>query len=1000
MVSYILGLDIGSNSIGWALINTGKKPSVIDIGVRVFPKGIGTEKENEKTKCAVRREARGARRVHKRRNVRRDELVKTLRAQGLLPEDEQKLQKLLREKEPYQLRAKGLNDKLHFHEFGRVLFHINQRRGFKSNRKTGEANEKSKIAKGDKQHRGANEIKQVIDEGKFRTVGEYFAGINTEERRIRGQYTFRSMYLNEFNLLWEKQSEYYPDVLTEDLKKKVGDEIIFNQRPMRWDPDTIGYCELEPGEKRCPRGDWHARRLRLLQDVNNLKIRNADGSETKLTDEQREFILQELGKKRKVKFESLKKELSKKGFGLLQNQRFNFEEDSDDNYMNGDGFSEQMRNKKLLGSSWEKLDENLKIDINQALLKLNDEELKRKATDELGFNKRQVEALLEVRLEPGYRRYSKKAILNLLPYLERRLRTDEAKKEAGYEEENEEVDQPYDRLPKPEDLSNPIVMTALNEVRRLTNKIIEKYDKPGKIVIEMARELKNTKKARQKALKQNRDNQKLNEDAEKWLIENTGIKNPKYDDILKYKLWVECDRVCPYTGKSICKTDLFEEPVFQIEHILPHERSGDDSYMNKTLCYVDENVHVKGGKTPFEAYTSNPEKYDEIKHRIACLPQPKRKRFLQEDIPEGHIDRELNDTRYITKQAVKYLKKLGVIVRGTRGTATNALRHSWGLDSIFPELGVARDEDHRRHAVDAVIVAVTTSKHLHELARTKYSKVGKTFSPPKNWSHFREEIAEKVKHINVSHRSTHKVSGRLHEETAYGPTGAKDKKGQDLFVYRKKLEDLTGPMVSKIVDRIVREIVTERLAEYGIDPKKNKKIPKEVWTEPLFMRTKKKDTKVPIKKVRVREPLSNAEPINDQNGRAYRYVKPGNNRHVEIWEYTEGEKKGCREAEIVSMFKAVRRSRAGKPVVRRKHGKGSKFVCSLSINDMVLMPQKVGEVELYRVQKMDINGTVCYRHHCAATLKDNSQRVLQQAHLFKGRKVTVDPLGRIWPAND
>jgi len=301
----------------------------------------------------------------------------------------QRNQKGSSKKKFYELRAKGLEEKLDLYEFGRALFHINQRRGFKSNRKTGEANEKSKIAKGDKDHKGANELRKTIKENNYRTIGKYFAGVNPEEWRIRGQYTFRSMYEEEFDKLWEKQSEYYPQILTEDLCKRIRDKIIFYQRPMKWDPDTVGDCELEKDEnglplKRCPKGDWYARRFRILQDVNNLKIRNPDSSELPLTEEQRGIVLIGLGKKKKVKFEDLKKQLSKKGFGLLEKQRFNFEEDGDNNYMNGDWFSEQMRSKKLLGpKEWDKLDENVKIAMNQTLLELyDDEDVKEQAVKE------------------------------------------------------------------------------------------------------------------------------------------------------------------------------------------------------------------------------------------------------------------------------------------------------------------------------------------------------------------------------------------------------------------------------------------------------------------------------------------------------------------------------------------------------------------------------------------------------------------------------------------
>ena len=136
MSSYTLGLDIGSKSIGWALVDTGEKSSIIDIGVRVFPEGVDRDTKGlEKSKNATRRESRGTRRVHQRRNMRRDKLIKILKLNGLLPKDQKESDELLKEN-PYKLRAKGLDEKLKIHEFGRVIFHINQRRGFKSNRKT------------------------------------------------------------------------------------------------------------------------------------------------------------------------------------------------------------------------------------------------------------------------------------------------------------------------------------------------------------------------------------------------------------------------------------------------------------------------------------------------------------------------------------------------------------------------------------------------------------------------------------------------------------------------------------------------------------------------------------------------------------------------------------------------------------------------------------------------------------------------------------------------
>ena len=997
MNSYTLGLDIGSNSIGWALIADKPKPSIINIGVRVFPEGVDRDtKGAEKSKNATRREARGARRNRGRRNQRRDQLVKTLKSAGLLPEDEQELKELLK-KEPYQFRAKGLDEKLKLYEFGRAVFHINQRRGFKSNRKTGKAKEDGKVVK------EAGELQKKIDEANCRTLWEHFARVNPEENRIREQYTFRSMYEKEFDLLWKKQAEFYPDVLTEDLRKRIRNEIIFYQRPLKPTDDLIGECELEVGEKRCPRGDWYARLFRILQNINNLKIHNPDGTVEDLDKEQKRKVLGELSKAKEVKFSKLRKVL-----GLLENQEFNAEYEISEKgkkkeKLKGDIFNASMRSKNIFGAKkWDSMNEAEKIKLNEWLIDLDDDELVEKLANEYGLSDNQIEAVLKISLPPRYMSFSRKAIQKLLPMMEAGKRTDEALSTTYPDRDKKGDTEPKDRLDLPENLRNPIVNKALFEVRKVANVIIREHDRPSRIKIEMARDVKGNVRERRELQFKMWENEKRNEEAKKRLIEDIGIRNPSRDDIIKYNLWEECGHTCVYTGKHISQSALFSDnPEFQIEHIIPYERSLDDSYMNKTLCEVNENIHVKGNKTPYEAYNNNPEKYEEIRQRIKILPWPKRQKFLQKEIDlDECVHRELNDTRYICREVVRYLRGVCGNVSGTRGKVTAELRHQWGLNNILDLSGsdMKNRDDHRHHAIDAVVVAVTKNEHLRRLAKSKYSQFDSSL--PKPWVNFREELAEKVKHINVSHRAARKVSGPLHEETSYGLTGEKDEKGQDIFVYRKKLEDLTGLMVEKIVDPVVREIVKERLLENGVDPEKVNKIPKEVWNEPLYMNTTKSDRKVPIKKVRIRDVFNNMILLKDKSGKPYRAVAPGSNHHIEIFEYKDKKGQTKRDGKVVTMFEAVQRSQRGKPVVCREYKDGKKFVFSLSINEMFMLESDDASENPFRVQKISQNGQVFLRPHTFAGDLTKQTAVSKLPNKLKGHKVTVDMLGRVHMAND
>jgi len=128
-MSITLGLDLGPNSIGWALIDDDAK-RLVDCGVRIFPEGVDNfDTKKEKPRNEARRIARGMRRQIRRRALRRKRLRLALADTGLFPPGELEQQALL-DKDPYELRARALTDKLDPHEIGRVLLHLNQRRGF------------------------------------------------------------------------------------------------------------------------------------------------------------------------------------------------------------------------------------------------------------------------------------------------------------------------------------------------------------------------------------------------------------------------------------------------------------------------------------------------------------------------------------------------------------------------------------------------------------------------------------------------------------------------------------------------------------------------------------------------------------------------------------------------------------------------------------------------------------------------------------------------------
>src|SRR5581483_1349166 len=215
MTGTVLGLDIGSNSIGWALIDeTNKK--IVGAGVRVFPEGVDRDqKGGEISKNETRRIARGMRRQIARRARRKRKLREALTLAGLLPGDGA-TQRELDSANPYDLRRRALDERLQPFEIGRILVHLNQRRGFLSNRKA----DKQKKKEDSETLAEISALAGEMEQAGHRTLGEHLAASYAANplARIRGKHTRRDMFEQEFNAIWEAQRQYYPELLTDALK--------------------------------------------------------------------------------------------------------------------------------------------------------------------------------------------------------------------------------------------------------------------------------------------------------------------------------------------------------------------------------------------------------------------------------------------------------------------------------------------------------------------------------------------------------------------------------------------------------------------------------------------------------------------------------------------------------------------------------------------------------------------------------------------------------------
>lgn len=1064
MSKLVLGLDLGPNSIGWALVNDDvenpTESKLVDLGVRVFPEGVDNfDTSKEISRNEARRTARGMRRQIRRRARRRRKLKEALIAAKLWPSEPAE-QSRLYDTDPYLLRARAVRERLEPYEIGRVLLHLNQRRGFLSNRKKD---------RGDKEVKGMlaeiNENEQERLKGGFATIGDWLAsklqGLDHKRRQgndhIRNRHLARVQYETEFEAIWAEQSKHHPQLLTEELKYgKLGKQkyptkpiprwdprrkgmsileafgiygIIFFQRPMYWPKSVVGLCELEPKQKRCPRADRHAQRFRLLQEVNNIRYTDPDvREECALSDQQRKLLLDYLATREKATFEQIKKKL-----GFLESVKFNLERGKRPSIK---GMVVDYLMAKAVGKDWHERPEEEKDAIVRMLLEneSNDDALIRRLISDYGFSAAEAEAALGVDFPTGYIHLSLKAIDNLLPHMERGLVYQAASDPersalhaAGYLRRDELRRRLFDKLPDPRrvrpgelrigDIPNPVVKRALVELRKVVNAIIREYGKPDEVHVEMARTMQLGRKKRSELNSEMRQREAEREAAAE------AVRKQKFkvtrDAILRQLLWQEQSHECVYCGKPISQAQLFTGEA-DIDHILPYSRCLDDSQMNKVVCHRMCN-HDKGNRTPYEWLAdANPSAYERLCSQVGSLlkkglmPYKKYRRFLQKDLElDKFIARQLTDTAYIAEATAEYLRCLfdkDHHVLGLKGQLTAELRWQWGLDTILEELpdspawrennpglrpGEKNRADHRHHAIDAVVVALTNRSRLQQLSdivkRGGARAHGEVLEDP--WPNFREDVVQAIKKVNVSHRVERKVRGRLHEETLYGPT---ESPGE--WVVRKPLIDLSPNEVERIRDPEIRRLVSRALQDAGIEFGRGKKPDTKRMKEVL--NDLRMPSGVPIKKVRLTKPELTIQPIRE--GRPDQaYVKPGSMHHLCIFEWTENGRTK-REAIFVTMLEAMNRAKRGEPIIQRTHPNrpDARFIMSLSAGEMVLANWKDGERLLTFKTAASTQGQIYFAEHSDARKSADYKQFVANANTLDACKVTVDPLGRIRWAND
>jgi CRISPR-associated endonuclease Csn1 len=1034
---FILGLDIGASSVGWAILGTdkGKPARLIRCGARVFEAGIEERdfaEGKDNSRNATRRQARQARKLINRRVRRQRKLLNLLVKAGLLPPGDPAqvipdLDSSLRAKHlaslpkhsaerrrlehvlPYHLRAIALSQKLDPFEIGRAIYHLAQRRGFLSNRKA----PPKKDGKPDEVKAQITQLEAKMKEAGAETLGQYFAGLDPEQERIRRRWTSRAMYQVEFKKIWDEQARHHPAILTEELGKRVY-RAIFHQRPLKNQSHLIGTCEFERGRKRAPWGLLLAQRFRLLQQVGNTLIVAPNGARRAFTADERDRLLSVLQRDGDQTFSQARKLLN-----LPKGHKFNCEEGGEDRFLGNRTNAELAA---VFGERWWKMSENEREQVVEDVISIHkDDALERRGARRWGLDAEAAAKFGQTALEDGHCALSRQALAKLVPLLEDGVPYSAAVKEIYGDRHTD----PVDFLPPPAStyphLRNPMVLRVLAELRKVVNAVIREHGKPTTIRVELARDMRRSKKQRTDAWQKMRQNERDRKKAADKIAKEAGSQNPSRADVEKVLLAEECGWICPYTGRSISMNDLLgPTPQFDIEHIIPFSRSLDDSFLNKTLCEVKENRDHKRNRTPYEAYGASPEKWRDILARVGEFKggaaEEKLRRFQQQTM-EGAQDfaaRQLNDTRYATRQATDFLALLygGLyekdgrrFIQASKGGMTKYLRDEWQLNTILGDGGAKSRDDHRHHAVDAIVTALTdaaTVKMLSDAAERAASEGRRRFGRVEEpWPGFLDDVRQAVEGMTVSHRISRKVNGPMHDETNYGPSKRRDAHGKpENFRVRKRLDALSPAEVKLIADDRVRQLVEKKLAELGGDAKKAFAAPE---NHPCI--ETKCGRRIPIHAVRIRKSKAM---IQVGQGQRLRHVASGSNHHMEIFEVKDNKGRAHWQGRVVSTYEAMRRLATRRPVVDRTPPEGGRFLFTLAAGEVIQVSQPEGPPLLYVVRSIWDTPSGCRlrrdRINDARRQQDiertGREPMLSVLQREKCRKVIVTPLGEVRYAND
>lgn len=749
VMSYIVALDIGVASVGWAVIER-ESEIVVESGSNIFQEASA---ENNQT----RRQMRQARRMKRREKTRLHDFNRLWeKYQFSIPQ--------FKNNDIVGLKVKALDEKISLDELYFILYHYLKHRGIsyledanddsiagtsayanglKRNAKELESKYPCEIQKerleGNGKYRGQTQI--VLEDGEKLDLSNVFT-VGSYRKEIQRIFKIQSKYYKDLSEefqeryfeIFNRKRKYYEGPGNEQSRTDYGkyttrvdengqfitEENIFTK--------LIGKCSVYEEEFRAAAASYTAQEFNLLNDLNNLTINGR-----KLEEKEKRIIVDKIKVSNSVNMRKIIAEAIGEKIEELTGARI--DKSGKEIFHKFEVYNKMRKdlaaiNIEITEFSREELDE-----IGHIMTINTDKESMMEAfhNSVLDFSDDVKECLIMFRKKNAslfgkWHSFSLKIMNELIPVMyEQPKEQMTLLTEIGvWKRKNNEFTKlkyiPLDAAS--EDIFNPVVRRSVRISFKILNTLLKKYKSLDEVIIEMPRD-QNSDKEKKRIKDMQKSNEKEKEYIENKLASVYDIRLTSSDYSsqkqlnLKLKLWNEQDGKCLYSGKTIDPKDILEHPDrFEIDHIIPRSISFDDSRNNKVLVYSSEN-QKKGNQTPYYYFTHTDKQWSFEQYRATVINLSKKKEYgisrkkvenllfsddiTKIDVMRGFINRNINDTSYAARVVLNTLqrffeaKETDTKVKTVKGIYTHQMRVNMKLDKN-------RDESYAHHAVDAMLI--------------------------------------------------------------------------------------------------------------------------------------------------------------------------------------------------------------------------------------------------------------------------------------------------------